>query len=75
MDEDLKTEYCEYFEFLDELRKSGETNMLGAGAYLEEEFNMNRYDARKVLQAWMETFDGERSVESRVEESYEDWTN
>lgn len=74
MDQDLKEEYCEYFQFLDELRKSGETNMFGAGSYLEEEFCLNRYDARKILQAWMETFDGERSVEDRVEESYAEWT-
>jgi len=29
----------EYFNYLDELRDSGETNMFGAGAYLEAEFD------------------------------------
>jgi hypothetical protein len=75
MDESILEEYVEYFEYLDELRDSGETNMFGAGPYLEAEFGLGRYDARKIVQAWMETFDPERSVESRVEESYASWTN
>ena len=49
----------EYFEYLDELRESGATNMYGAGAYLQEEFDLDRPEARKILVEWMETF-GER---------------
>ena len=44
------------FEFLDDLRKSGVTNMYGASPYLQEEFDLDRDDARKVLLAWMRTF-------------------
>jgi len=46
-----------YFEYLDDLRESGVTNMFGAGAYLEADFGLDRNEARKVLSKWMETFD------------------
>ena len=50
-------EYEEYFIFLDELRKSGITNMFGATPYLMEAFDHLAYDeARTILKAWMETF-------------------
>ena len=47
---------AEYFEYLDELRGSGVTNMLGAGSYLVEEFGLERRNAREVLGKWMATF-------------------
>jgi hypothetical protein len=43
----------EYFEYLEELRKSGETNMFGAGQYLQEEFGLDRREARAILMEWM----------------------
>jgi hypothetical protein len=43
----------EYFEYLEELRKSGETNMFGAGEYLQEEFGLDRREARAILMEWM----------------------
>ena len=46
----------EYFEYLDELRESGETNMFGARPYLMEEFNLDREEAHKILSEWMRTF-------------------
>ena len=49
----------EYFEFLDELRESGVTNMFGAGAYVERQFLMGRNEAGDVLQLWMNTFGDE----------------
>jgi len=48
--------HAEYFEYLDALRESGVTNMFGAGAYLEDQFGLSRYEARDILIAWMETF-------------------
>jgi hypothetical protein len=54
-DEELE----EYFEYLDNLRKSGETNMFGAGSYIQVEFGIDEDNARKVLAYWMNTF-GER---------------
>jgi len=43
----------EYFEYLEELRKSGETNMFGAVPYLQAEFGLDRREARNILMAWM----------------------
>lgn len=45
-----------HLEYLDELRESSVTNMFGAGSYLEDEFGINRRDARTILMYWMESF-------------------
>ena len=45
-----------YFEYLDQLRESGITNMFGASPYLQEAFNLNRYEAKDILLEWMQTF-------------------
>ena len=39
----------EYLEYLDSLRESGETNMFGAGRWLENAFDLSRPEAREVL--------------------------
>lgn len=44
------------FEFLNELRDSGVTNMFGATPYLQEEFDLNKAEAGEVLVSWMESF-------------------
>ena len=44
------------YKYLDMLRKSGQTNMLGAGAYLVREYGLTKGDARKVLGGWMQDF-------------------
>ena len=47
------------FEYLVGLRKSGETNMYGAGPYLQRKYDflmLSKTDARKVLKAWMKDF-------------------
>lgn len=49
----------EHFEYLDNLRESGVTNMFGAGRYLEGEFGVTANESTKILGYWMETF-GER---------------
>ncbi len=54
------------FEFLDDLRESGETNMFGAAAYVQVEFETTRRGARTLLTAWMGTFDGESTPEVRA---------
>ena len=49
-----------YFDFLDDLRDSGETNMFGATPYLQEEFPELRSDRKKaneILVAWIHHFD------------------
>ena len=56
MDEvEVKME-IEHMEYLNELRESGETNMFGAGQYLQEEFGLDKYEARSILKQWMESF-------------------
>lgn len=46
----------EVFEFLDELRESGVTNMFGAGPYVEDQFGCDSRAARAFVIEWMETF-------------------
>lgn len=46
-----------YYEFLDNLRESGVTNMFGATSYLEKAYpELSENEARKVLINWMKTF-------------------
>ena len=50
-----------YFEFLNYLRDTGVTNMYGAAPYLVEAFDIDKYEARKILSIWMNTLDNDRS--------------
>lgn len=50
MEQELKNKI---FDFLDELRDSGATNMVGAGAYIKQEFALSTTEARTVLHEWM----------------------
>lgn len=46
-----------YFEFLDDLRESGVTNMFGATPYLRKAFKgLSEKEARSILTEWMKTF-------------------
>ena len=50
-----------YFDYLERLRQSGETNMYGAAPYLQSEFPELRYDRNRagdILLAWIRTFNG-----------------
>jgi hypothetical protein len=55
----LQYDITEYFGYLNRLRESGETNMFGAGRYLEAEFGVNRHQARDILIEWMKSFNKE----------------
>jgi hypothetical protein len=46
----------EYFIYLENLRKSGVTNMFGAGPFLQEEFNLDSHESRRVLSDWMTNY-------------------
>ena len=51
--EDLKM----YFDFLEELRESGRTNMFGAKPYLQVVFpDLSDIQAKMVLVKWMESY-------------------
>ena len=52
MNEDLS----EYFDFLENLRESGVTNMFGAVPYLVDEFAIDKSEALDILGRWMETY-------------------
>ena len=41
------------FEYLDELRESGVTNMFGATPYIVREFDISTKEARTLLKKWM----------------------
>jgi hypothetical protein len=43
----------EEFLYLNRLRESGDTNMFGAAPYLQDEFDLNRREARTILSEWM----------------------
>jgi hypothetical protein len=62
-----KKKIAEYFEFLDNLRESGVTNMYAARPYLQEAFGLPPDKATKILSSWMKTFDREKPPLSRAE--------
>ena len=41
-----------YFEFLDELRDSGQINMFGAPRVLQDQFDLDKKEAREIFGAW-----------------------
>lgn len=47
-----------YFAYLEDLRDSGETNMWHAPHYLEEEFSLNKKEAKEVFFAWVKQMKG-----------------
>lgn len=51
-----------YFDYLEQLRESGETNMYGAAKYLQDEFAELRFapeKAKEILLAWINSFNQE----------------
>lgn len=52
----------EVFEYLDDLRESGVTNMFGATPYICQAFNLPTAEARVLLFEWMETFEARHSA-------------
>lgn len=51
-----------YFDFLEDLRQSGDTNMFGASSYLSVAFGLSCEDARKILTAWMKAHDDPKRI-------------
>jgi len=46
-----------YWIYLENLRKSGITNMFGASPYLADAFGLERKDAQRILADWMRNYD------------------
>jgi hypothetical protein len=57
---------AEYFAFLEHLRESGATNMFGAGKYLQEEFGLDRNEAKLVLLSWIENHTKGKTNDKRI---------
>jgi len=49
----------EVLTYLNMLRDSGATNMFGAVPYIEEEFDLNSKEAKRLLMLWMANFNDE----------------
>ena len=49
----MATDKIEAYTYLDNLRESGETNMFGAGSYVESEFGISKSEAKEFLLGWM----------------------
>ena len=45
-----------YWIYLEELRRSGITNMYGAGPFLAENFDLDPYVAKLILVDWMKNY-------------------
>lgn len=45
-----------YLAFLDSIRDDGKINMMGAGYYLADYFNLSRKESSRILQYWMNTY-------------------
>ena len=44
------------FDFLNDLRESGDINMFGAAPVIQEVFGLEKREARAILQEWMTNF-------------------
>lgn len=73
MNQELTTEeLAERFVFLDGLRESGLTNMLGARPFVMEHFFDEGKLAGEVLSAWMATFSHETPAFERARSALAD---
>jgi len=52
----MREEWIRYYEYLEELRQSGETNMFGATPYLQDQFGLDRNEASLILKDWMDNY-------------------
>lgn len=46
-----------YYVYLEELRRSGITNMYGAAPYLASAFGLTNGEAVEILAEWMQNYD------------------
>ena len=51
-------DWTEYYQYLEELRQSGVTNMWGAAPYLDAAFDLERgkREAKEILCDWMKNY-------------------
>ena len=59
----MADKYLEQFVYLDELRESGTINMMGAPRELQNDFGLNKIEARKIFGLWANQFNGAKNPE------------
>ena len=52
---DGEEDYSDMFDMLDQIRATGKINMFGAAPELVKLYGIDKYEARKVLAAWMDS--------------------
>lgn len=52
----LKVTDNKYWIFLEELRRSGVTNMYGSAPYVEREFGVSHKEAIRIVSDWMQNY-------------------
>lgn len=62
----MKEEWIDYYVYLEELRRSGRTNMWGARDYLVIELRLDTTLAGEVLANWMKNY---QEIEKYLEEN------
>ena len=56
-------QYLEYFVYLDKLRESGTINMMGAPRELQNDFGIDKIEARKIFGLWTKQFSAAQNPE------------
>jgi hypothetical protein len=59
-------DWTQFFSYLDQLRESGVTNMLGSALYLQGAFELDNKEAKQILTTWMKTFNKNETPEERA---------
>jgi len=59
----MEDQYLEHFVYLDELREGGTINMMGAPRELQQEFGLDKIEARKIFGLWTEQFNTAKKPE------------
>ena len=44
-------------QFLNHVKELGVVNMFGVGHYIQEQFDVTKYDANRFLSEWMSSFE------------------
>lgn len=61
----------EVLHYLNELRESGETNMMDGGRYVSAHFALDRYESRAYLKMWMDNYQPSGEYEKIIDENQE----
>ena len=51
------------FRYLHNLQESGTTNMFGAGEYIQNNYGVEKKEARQILAHWMKNYNKEQNYD------------